>query len=86
MNILYGLYHADEGEICIHEKPVSISNPKIAQQYHIGMVHQHFMLIESMTVLQNIILGKKKANFLSIMPQAEHGFRNWKISIILILI
>jgi len=60
VNILYGLYHADSGEIHIHGKPVSISNPKIAQQYHIGMVHQHFMLIESMTVLQNIILGNEE--------------------------
>lgn len=57
MNILYGLYRADSGEIFIRGKTVSIPNPKTAQHYHIGMVHQHFMLIESMTVLQNIILG-----------------------------
>ncbi|MHB0854577.1 MAG: ABC transporter ATP-binding protein [Rectinema subterraneum] len=63
MNILYGLYHADAGEIYIHGKAVHIANPKIAQQYHIGMVHQHFMLIESMTVLQNIILGNEAGRF-----------------------
>lgn len=63
MNILYGLYHANSGEICIQGKPVSIVNPKVAQHYHIGMVHQHFMLIESMTVLQNIILGNEEGKF-----------------------
>lgn len=62
MNVLYGLYHADAGEIRIKDKPVVISSPKVAQYYHIGMVHQHFMLIESMTVLQNIILGNEEGS------------------------
>lgn len=63
MNILYGLYRADAGEIYIRGKAVRITNPKIALEYHIGMVHQHFMLIESMTVLQNIILGNEAGGF-----------------------
>ncbi len=63
MNILYGLYHADSGETYIKGKQVNISSPKVAQQHHIGMVHQHFMLIESMTVLQNIILGNEEGKF-----------------------
>lgn len=63
MNVLYGLYKADKGEIEINGKPVEITNPKQAQSLRIGMVHQHFMLIESMTVLQNIILGNEEGHF-----------------------
>lgn len=60
MNILYGLYHADEGEISIEGKKVEFSSPGKAIEAGIGMVHQHFMLIQPMTVLQNIILGLKQ--------------------------
>lgn len=57
MNILFGLYQADQGEIRIHEKPVKITDPQMAIQLGIGMVHQHFMLVDKFTVLENIILG-----------------------------
>src|SRR6202171_3672724 len=57
MNILYGLYRPDEGEIRIHGKPVSFSSAKDAITHGIGMVHQHFMLIPVMTVAENIVLG-----------------------------
>jgi general nucleoside transport system ATP-binding protein len=57
MNVLYGLYHPDEGEIRINGKPVSISSPKDAIDLGIGMVHQHFMLIPVMTVAENIVLA-----------------------------
>jgi simple sugar transport system ATP-binding protein len=57
MNILYGLYHADEGEIRVHGKPVSFSSAKDAIASGIGMVHQHFMLIPVMTVAENIVLA-----------------------------
>lgn len=63
MNILYGLYRADSGEISINGSPVEINSPKDAQALHIGMVHQHFMLVESMTVLDNIILGNEEGRF-----------------------
>lgn len=64
MNILFGLYQPDEGEILINEKPVQISNPNIANELGIGMVHQHFMLVEPFTVTENIILGNEpKAGF-----------------------
>lgn len=59
MNILYGLYSADEGEIFIQGKPAVIKSPKDAIALGIGMVHQHFMLIPTMTVTENIILGLK---------------------------
>jgi ABC-type uncharacterized transport system ATPase subunit len=57
MNVLYGLYHPDEGEIRINGKPVSIRSPKDAIDLGIGMVHQHFMLIPVMTVAENIVLA-----------------------------
>src|SRR5580765_4175316 len=57
MNILYGLYRPDEGEIRLDGKPVSFSSAKDAIDAGIGMVHQHFMLIPVMTVAENIVLG-----------------------------
>src|SRR6201982_3585749 len=57
MNILYGLYRADAGEILLHGKPVSFGSARAAIQAGIGMVHQHFMLIPVMTVAENIVLG-----------------------------
>src|SRR5215467_8547587 len=57
MNILYGLYRPDAGEIRLNGKPVSFSSARDAIQAGIGMVHQHFMLIPVMTVAENIVLG-----------------------------
>ena len=57
MNILYGLYQKDSGEICLYGKKEEIKNPGMAIAKGIGMVHQHFMLVENFTVTQNIILG-----------------------------
>jgi general nucleoside transport system ATP-binding protein len=57
MNILYGLYHPDEGEIRLRGERVRIDSPRAAIDKGIGMVHQHFMLIPVMTVAENIVLG-----------------------------
>jgi len=57
MNILYGLYSPDEGEIQFNGEQIQISSPKEAVDSGIGMVHQHFMLIENMTALENVMLG-----------------------------
>jgi simple sugar transport system ATP-binding protein len=57
MNVLYGLYRPDEGEIRIGGQPVTMHSPKDAIERGIGMVHQHFMLIPVMTVAENIVLG-----------------------------
>lgn len=59
MNVLFGLYQPEKGEIRVRGKRVNITNPNIANDLGIGMVHQHFMLIEPFTVTQNIILGKE---------------------------
>ena len=60
MNVIYGVYGADEGEIFINGTQTDISSPKEAIANGIGMVHQHFMLIPAFTVAENIILGMKK--------------------------
>jgi ABC-type uncharacterized transport system ATPase subunit len=57
MKILYGLYHPDEGEILLNGKPVSILSPNDSINLGIGMIHQHFMLVPSLTVAENVALG-----------------------------
>ena len=57
MNILYGFYAADEGEILIDGEARSITSPRDAIELGLGMVHQHFMLVEPLSVTENIILG-----------------------------
>ncbi|MGI6854146.1 ABC transporter ATP-binding protein [Mesorhizobium sp. 1B3] len=57
MSILYGFYQADSGEIKVGGKPTAIKVPNDAIAVGIGMVHQHFMLVENFTVLENVILG-----------------------------
>jgi len=57
MKILYGLYHPDEGEILINGKPVTIDSPNDSINIGIGMIHQHFMLVQTLTVAENVALG-----------------------------
>jgi len=57
MNIVYGFHRADRGEIRVHGRPVEIHRPHDAIAAGIGMVHQHFMLVENFTVLENVVLG-----------------------------
>ena len=57
MNILYGLYPPDEGQVFIDGKEVSIHSPSEAIENGIGMVHQHFKLVDTLTVIENVILG-----------------------------
>jgi ABC-type uncharacterized transport system ATPase subunit len=66
MNILYGFYTAEEGEILIDGQPRSIKNPSDAIRLGLGMVHQHFMLVEPLTVTENIILGAEPLSGLAI--------------------
>jgi simple sugar transport system ATP-binding protein len=67
MNILYGLYRPSGGRIRINGRPVDIKDPNTAIQNGIGMVHQHFMLVEPFTVTQNIILGNETTKGLGIL-------------------
>ncbi|WP_249870792.1 ABC transporter ATP-binding protein [Oceanobacillus saliphilus] len=66
MNIVFGLYQPDEGEIYINNDRVTIDNPNVAIEHGIGMVHQHFKLVEPFTVTENIILGMEPKKGMSI--------------------
>ncbi len=57
MKVLYGLYRPDEGEIRVNGQPVTFHSPTDAIRHGIGMVHQHFMLVETLTVAENVALG-----------------------------
>ena len=59
MNVLFGLYRADEGEILVGGRPARIASPRDALEHGIGMVHQHFMLVPVMTVAENIVLARE---------------------------
>ncbi|ASY64883.1 putative nucleoside ABC transporter, ATP-binding component [Sinorhizobium sojae CCBAU 05684] len=65
MSILYGFYQADAGEILVDGKPVAIRDPNAAIAVGIGMVHQHFMLVDNFTVLENVILGAEDNQILN---------------------
>ncbi len=73
MSILFGMYQPDQGIIKIHGKETKISNPNIAYDLGIGMVHQHFKLVDIFTVTENIILGSEesKMGLLEINQAAE---------------
>ncbi|MBP5357041.1 MAG: ATP-binding cassette domain-containing protein, partial [Clostridia bacterium] len=60
MNILSGIYFPDEGKIFIDGREVRINSPKDAYKYNIGMIHQHFKLVDVFTAGENIVLGNKK--------------------------
>jgi len=57
MRILYGLYQPDEGEILLDGEPIRFHSPRDALAHRIGMVHQHFRLVPTLTVEENVILG-----------------------------
>ncbi|PGT86729.1 MULTISPECIES: ABC transporter ATP-binding protein [Bacillaceae] len=59
MNVLFGLYQPEKGEIKVKGKKVDITNPNIANDLGIGMVHQHFMLVNTFSITENIILGNE---------------------------
>ena len=71
MKILHGLEHPDEGEIYLNGKKVSIRNPMDANKLGIGMVHQHFRLINNFTVAENIVLGIEPRKYLFLFDRAK---------------
>jgi len=77
MNVLYGLYKPDEGEILMNGEPVALKSSKDAIERGIGMVHQHFMLIPVMTVAENIVLANEptKAGILLDYSAADERVR-----------
>ncbi|HUS43941.1 MAG TPA: ABC transporter ATP-binding protein [Ilumatobacteraceae bacterium] len=71
MNILYGLYSADEGEILIDGEPLTLGSPSESIAAGIGMVHQHFMLVPVFTVAENVILGIEPTNRIGALKQRD---------------
>lgn len=71
MNVLAGLYKQDSGVILIDNKPVVLNSPKDAIDAGIGMVHQHFMLVPSQTVTENILLGLDEPRFRMNLPKYD---------------
>lgn len=71
MNVLYGLYQPEAGEIYIEGKKVDMRNPNVALASGIGMVHQHFKLVENFTVTQNIILGCEVTSGFGVLNMKE---------------
>ena len=63
MNILYGLYAQDEGEVEVRGTPVEVQDPNDAIELGIGMVHQHFQLVPVFTVAENIVMGTEPTRF-----------------------
>jgi len=71
MNVLAGLYRPDEGTIRVHGQAVDFHSPRDAIECGIGMVHQHFMLVPSQSVTENILLGLDEPRFLMNLPRYE---------------
>jgi general nucleoside transport system ATP-binding protein len=71
MNVLYGLYREDSGDILLHDKKMDIRSPKDALQNGIGMVHQHFLQINNFPVIQNVVLGTNIKNKLTLNLELE---------------
>ena len=80
MNVLYGLYDADEGEVLLDGKQQNFSGPGDAMEAGIGMVHQHFMLIPVFTVAENVALGQEPTKALGAIDSAEARKRVVEIS------
>ncbi len=71
MNVLAGLYRPDAGEIRVHGRLADVRSPRDATELGIGMVHQHFMLVQPQTVAENVILGLDSPRFVLDMQRAE---------------
>ena len=81
MSILFGMYEPDEGEIFIRGEKVRITSPSHATKLNIGMVHQHFKLVENFTVTENIVLGMEpKKRVAGIFPTVDIKGTNQKIA------
>lgn len=80
MNILYGLYHPDEGEIFVNGSKIDIHSPSDAIRQGIGMVHQHFMLVPVFTVTENVMLGDESTRSGGFLDRPKAAARIRQIS------
>ena len=72
MNMIYGIYYPDEGHIFVNGKEVTIRSPKDSYELGIGMVHQHFKLVDVMTAAENVVMGHIKHFVTSKKRMAHH--------------
>ena len=79
MNMLSGIYFPDEGQIYVHGKPVTIRSPKDAFDLGIGMIHQHFKLVDVLTATENILLGLHEKGALNLKAAAEKADSNFNL-------
>src|SRR5699024_8422745 len=80
MNVLYGLYDPDDGEILLDDEPVTFAGPGDAVAAGIGMVHQHFMLVPVFTVAESVALGYEPAGPLGLIDRRTARKRVQEIS------
>lgn len=80
MNILYGLYQQDEGEILVRGREIGVHSPSDAIAAGVGMVHQHFMLVPVFTVTENVMLGEETTRFGGFLDRLEAANRIRQIS------
>lgn len=80
MNILYGLYQPDEGEVFVKGKPITVLSPRDAIKEGIGMVHQHFMLVPVFTVTENVMLGDEDTRYGGVLDRKSAAEKIRQIS------
>ncbi|MGZ4395804.1 MAG: ABC transporter ATP-binding protein [Gaiellaceae bacterium] len=76
MRVLYGLYKPEEGEILLNGEPIAVTSPAVAISHGIGMIHQHFMLVDTLTVAENVSLGLRSTR----RPLTDLGHVSERIS------
>ena len=74
MNVISGIYYPEEGEIFVNGKSVQIHSPKEAYDYHIGMIHQHYKLVDVFTATENVVLGLSKEEYRQILNNPKAKF------------
>ena len=77
MNMIAGIYRPDQGQIFINGEEVSIHSPKDAYKHRIGMVHQHYKLVNVFTAAENIILGQDLGNILDMDKIKKDIYKIW---------
>lgn len=74
MNIISGIYYPDEGEIFVKDQKVEIHSPREAYKYHIGMIHQHYKLIDVFSATENVVLGLSKEEYRELLNNPKAKF------------
>ena len=79
MNALIGIYFPEEGEIFVDGKEVQIHSPADAYKHHIGMVHQHFKLVETFTAVENVVIGLTRKDYLEIAAKDNEKYQGFNL-------